>query len=580
MASKKELKALITLAGKVDPSLQTALLKASAEASKTSSKFAKIGSIAANGLKAAGKAALAAGKAVAIGIGTGAVALGGLAMKASENADNLMKLKDKTGLSAEELQRLQYISGQLGANFESLPQAIGIMTKQMDAARRGSKDTAAAFKALGIQVTDGTGKLRPQSQVFQEALMQLSKIENQADRNALAYKLFGRGATELFPILNAGTDEVKKLAAEADKLGLVLSEDTVAGLDNLGDTVDKMKMSLQGFGNRLIGQLLPKIQPILDSLVDKLPAISDILSGIGGKFLGGIADMLPQILGMAGQLMPVITLGLKMISGNLGPMFLNLLQQALPIVMQMAQMVLPLFNEGFSILLSIIQPLLTPLFQIVQQILPIGTQLIRMIFEALKPFIPVLLQLVETLLPPVMQILQATMPLLQVLAPILTGIAQIISDVLGKAIKFITPLLEGLANIITAVVGGIGKFIGNIGRFLGFSGKSVDIQANVSKNMPKYATGGFADRPSIFGEDGLEAAIPIERTPRSLSLLNQTARMIGATPVGGGINITYAPVIYGGNRAEIEPLLQQHKEEIRMMLEDLLEGKARVAYGY
>lgn len=580
MASKKELKALITLAGKVDPSLQTALLKASSEASKTSNKLSKIGSFAAKGLQVAGKAVLAVGSAVAAGIGTGIAALSGLAMNAAKSADDLLTLKDKTGLSAEELQRLQYIASQLGANFDAFPQAISIMTKQMDAARKGTKDTAAAFKALGIQITDGTGKLRPQSQVFQEAIVQLSKIENEADRNALAFKIFGRGAADLFPLLNAGTEEIQRLAAEADKLGVVLTEDTLQGLDNLGDTVDKLKMSVKGFGNRLIAQLLPKVQPILDSLVDKLPAISSILSSIGGEFLGGIADLLPDILEMASQLMPAVVPMLRLISGSLGPMLINILQQALPIVTQLAEMAIPLLNEGFSMLMSLIEPLLPDLMQLVQQILPIAAQLINMIFLVLKPFIPVLIQLVQALLPPIMTILQAIMPLLEVLTPILSDIANIIGNVLGKAIEFVTPLLNKLGDIISKVVGGVGKVISGIGKFFGLGDKSVDLQANVTGNMPQFAEGGFANRPSIFGEAGLEAAIPIERTPRSLSLLNQTARMIGAAPTGLTINVAYNPIIYGGNRAELEPILQRHKEEIRMMIEDLIEEKVRVAYGY
>lgn len=580
MASKKELKALITLAGKVDPSLQTALLKASKEAEKTSGKLAKIGSVAAKGLQALGKAAIAVGKATVAGIGAGTVALAGLAMKASEDADSLLKLRDKTGLSAEELQRLRHISSQLGANFESMPQAISILTKQMDAARKGSKNAADAFKALGIQITDNTGKLRPQSQVFQEALIQLSRIDSQADRNALAFKLFGRGAAELFPILNAGTEEIQRLAAEADKLGLVLSEDTVEGLDNLGDTVEKIKMAFQGFGNRLIGQLLPKIQPVLDSIVEKLPTIAEILSGIGGEFLGGIADMLPQIISMAGQLMPIVTTGLKMISGTLGPMILSALQQALPIVMEIAQMALPLMVEGFRLFLAVVQPLLSPLMQIVQQILPIAAVLMQTVFGVLAPFIPLLTQLVEALLPPVMKILQAILPLVEALAPILTAIANVISKVLGKAIEWITPLLKWLGDIIAAIVNGIGKLISGIGNLLGLSGKKVNIQANLAGSMPKYGEGGFANRPSIFGDKGLEVAIPIERTPRSLSLLNQTARMLGVGPIGGGINLTYAPTIYASNRTEIEPILQRHKEEIKQMFEEILEGKARVAYGY
>lgn len=40
--NKKELRALITIAGKVDPSLQVAMLKASGESMKTSGKIGKM----------------------------------------------------------------------------------------------------------------------------------------------------------------------------------------------------------------------------------------------------------------------------------------------------------------------------------------------------------------------------------------------------------------------------------------------------------------------------------------------------------------------------------------------------------
>jgi len=584
MAGKKELKALITLAGKVDPSLQNALLKASAQASKTSSKLSKIGSFASKSFKAIGKATLEVGKAVAAGIGAGLTALGGLAMNAAKSADELLTLKDKTGISAEELQRLQYIAGQLGANFDAFPQAISIMTKYMDSARKGSKEAAAAFQALGIQITDSTGKLRPQSQVFQEAIVQLSKIESEADRNALAFKIFGRGAADLFPLLNAGTDEIQRLAAEADNLGLVLTEDTLVGLDEMGDTIDKIKSSAKGFGFKLISTLLPKVQPVLDMLVDKLPVISSLLSGIGGEFLGGIADMLPDILDLAGELMPVLIPVLKMISKSLGPTIVNLLKQALPMVAQIVETALPLFIQAFNMLMSILQPMLPMLFQIVQQILPVLAQLVMIIFQIISPFIPVLLSLVEALLPPIMEILQALMPYLEALTPILSVVADIIGGILVDAIKIVSPLLEGLAKIIGTVVKGIASVIGGIADFLGLSGNA-EVQASVTTaeyagTGGKFAEGGFANRPSIFGEDGLEVAIPIKRTPRSLSLLNQTAKMLGASPTGTSVQVVYNPVIYGGNAAEIEPILQKHKEEIRMMIEDIFESKVRVAYGY
>lgn len=47
------------------------------------------------------------------------------------------------------------------------------------------------------------------------------------------------------------------------------------------------------------------------------------------------------------------------------------------------------------------------------------------------------------------------------------------------------------------------------------------------RSFDQYADGGFANRPSIFGEAGLEAAIPINDKPRSHAILDEVNRMMG-----------------------------------------------------
>lgn len=131
------------------------------------------------------------------------------------------------------------------------------------------------------------------------------------------------------------------------------------------------------------------------------------------------------------------------------------------------------------------------------------------------------------------------------------------------------------------------KLLGPIGKLFGLGKKDVDLKVKVSKEeksptqkpLRKYASGGIASEPSIFGEAGDEMAIPLRRTPRSLGLLAQAQQIIGGAS-GGSVQLTYAPTIYGANRAEIEPVLRRHKEEIRAMLEEMFADKERVAYGY
>lgn len=58
--------------------------------------------------------------------------------------------------------------------------------------------------------------------------------------------------------------------------------------------------------------------------------------------------------------------------------------------------------------------------------------------------------------------------------------------------------------------------------------------------MQKFARGGFANQASIFGEAGPEAAIPLKRTPRNLSLLNQTAKVLGVDGGGSGVSANFS----------------------------------------
>lgn len=110
-----------------------------------------------------------------------------------------------------------------------------------------------------------------------------------------------------------------------------------------------------------------------------------------------------------------------------------------------------------------------------------------------------------------------------------------------------------------------------------------------SKGMKKYAKGGIATRPSICGEAGPEAVIPLKKNnPRSIQLLEQTSRILGVNqgvsrePLGtlkprnislknkrstssngDGNYYTYSPTIYAGGNDK-----QQIKEMILSSFED------------
>lgn len=114
---------------------------------------------------------------------------------------------------------------------------------------------------------------------------------------------------------------------------------------------------------------------------------------------------------------------------------------------------------------------------------------------------------------------------------------------------------------------------------MGDDGDKAVEMAQTRGSVPMYASGGFTNQPSIFGEAGPEAAIPLKRTPRSLGLLNQTAKAIGAEPGGGSPQFVFAPVINGGDSRTLPAALSSAADDFFAKCEEWWESKRRMSFG-
>ncbi|MGI1659607.1 MAG: hypothetical protein ACRKFN_11560 [Desulfitobacterium sp.] len=94
--------------------------------------------------------------------------------------------------------------------------------------------------------------------------------------------------------------------------------------------------------------------------------------------------------------------------------------------------------------------------------------------------------------------------------------------------------------------------------------------------MQGFARGGIATQPSIFGEAGPEMAIPLQRTPRSLGLLNQTAKILGTG--GSGANITINNYI-SSSGGDVKQIASATEDAIISVMERYFDNKVRVSYG-
>lgn len=279
--------------------------KANESLSKTDDKAKGIGQRLASGIGTAAKW----GAGLVAAAGAGAAALYGVATKSAETADHIDKMSQKIGISRTAYQELDFILSQNGMSVDQLQSGMKKLVNTMQSAQDGSKTASATFAALGISVTDSTGALRNQEDVFYEAIAVLQSMENETERNAIANDLFGKSASELAPLLNAGSGSMEELRQKAHDLGLVLSDETIDAGVKFTDTIDQVKRSFSTVITQIGAEVMPIFQKLLQWVLDHMPEIQAVIE-VAFKAIefvvGLVSDAITWLSGVFDKYMPAV----------------------------------------------------------------------------------------------------------------------------------------------------------------------------------------------------------------------------------------------------------------------------------
>lgn len=281
-----------------------------------------------------GMKSIADGLFTALKVGIGAVlglvgAVAGLAVGISKlvldtatAAGELNDLSLKTGVSTTRLQELAYVGDQVGTSQESIVSSLTKLTRSMSSATEQTDDyttkqqeaiadgkefegvmgdQAAAFDQLGVSVTDANGNLRDNEAVFADVIDALGQVSNEAERDALSMKIFGKSAQELNPLIKAGSKELAALAKQAHEVGAVMGEEDVQAFAEFDDVVVGLKAAFKGLMGTLAGAFLPILSKLAETLKGTFSSpefkagLAAAVSGIA-NFAGQVLTNLPQII--------------------------------------------------------------------------------------------------------------------------------------------------------------------------------------------------------------------------------------------------------------------------------------------
>ena len=278
------------------------------------SQYRQFGSVASQQIKAVGQSLQdAGGKVEAFGkkltpISGAAAAIGGSLVKmgydAVTNADNLNTLAKQTGLSTDELQKMQYAADLVDVSVDDITGALRKLKPKI------TEDNE-ALAGLGVATTNADGSLRDANEVFYDSLKALSEISNETERDQLAMELFGKGADSLAGIIDDGGAALREYGQQAQDLGLILDGETLDSLNATNDVIDQLKGNLAGTMAQIGADVGSVLAPVLEKGASLIGQITEKLRNLTPEQ----TETILKIVGVVAALAPVITIGGKLISG-------------------------------------------------------------------------------------------------------------------------------------------------------------------------------------------------------------------------------------------------------------------------
>jgi len=244
---------------------------------ETSDKFDKIGDMTNK-----------VGEGLTAGITVPMVAMGAAIAKSieslSEFADEIGVMSEKTGMSMQSLQEWKYVTNQLDVSFDSIQTSMSAFTTKMKGLDSESGTAYETLKKLHVATKDVHGQMLPLNDIYTETIEKLSKMHNESQRNVMAATLFGKSWQEIAPILEAGGDEVKRLKEQAEKLGLVMSDEDINKAREFGDKWDTIKLQFSMATMQIGEKFLPIVEKLMtfiqESGIPKLQKFTERIEGL------------------------------------------------------------------------------------------------------------------------------------------------------------------------------------------------------------------------------------------------------------------------------------------------------------
>lgn len=204
-------------------------------------------------------------------VGLGAASITEIARSFQELISSTAKigdLGDKIGLTAEEVQELQYGAVQANMDFEEFEKGLLKFSKSLGEAANGSGDLLKQLRANGVEIRNADGTMRPYLELLKDFADLVKNAGSEQDQMLLITQAFGRGGANFLEFLKGGRAGLEQFATTAREAGGVLENEFVSEAQKIDDRWAALMRSLETGTKRTVLNIVKAFEDLGQGLSD------------------------------------------------------------------------------------------------------------------------------------------------------------------------------------------------------------------------------------------------------------------------------------------------------------------------
>lgn len=255
-----------------------------------------------------------------------AIAGAGITLFAKTSVDKLTDtvkaskdLGRQTGMTTEDASRLVAAMGRVGVSSDTASIAFRTLSKIIADSREDTGDMSNRLNAMSVATKNADGTARGFSDILLDVSDRFKSMPDGAEKTALALELFGRSGTTMIKTLNGGSQALKDLEEQADKMGLTLTTENIATVEayiksqkDLAAQTESLQMSVGQLTAPVLTDFNMMLNQSLNALIGVDGPLRDVTVGFlafGGPILGATAGVAEFASNVAGAIPLVKSLG-------------------------------------------------------------------------------------------------------------------------------------------------------------------------------------------------------------------------------------------------------------------------------